>query len=69
MQNLIDLRTRRQKLIGRLEPSSLQLHVRWRDEECTFDLPALVRQCGVLVRVLDPENNEDPPGQLSGGDV
>lgn len=41
---LIDLRTAgADRLVGRLEPGSLRLHVRLRGEECVFDLPSIVR--------------------------
>jgi len=56
MDTLIELRTDgEQKLIGRLEPGTLRLHVRMRQEECVFDLPAIVRASGrdVLIRVCD----------------
>ena len=44
MSTLIDLRTpNSQKLIGRLDPISLRLHVRVRGEDCVFDVLRLAQ--------------------------
>lgn len=51
MGELVDLRTNNSKLVGRLEPETMRLHVVFRGESAIFDLPALAGQCGVLVRI------------------
>lgn len=47
MNTLIDLRTHEQKLIGRLDPVSMRLHVRQRGEVCVFDLPRIASAANV----------------------
>lgn len=47
MNTLIDLRTHQQKLIGRLDPVSMRLHVRRRGEMFVFDLPRIASAANV----------------------
>jgi len=47
MNTLIDLRTHQQKLIGRLDPTTLRLYVRQRGEESMFDLQRIVSAANV----------------------
>ena len=61
---LIDLRTRQDKLVGKLEPDTMRLHVLHRGESVVFDLRELAQQYvgestgDVLVRIVNPTEIE-----------
>lgn len=67
---LVDLRSTRRKLAGRLEIGSLRLHWRHHGEETVFDLVAMVRLHGFDVRVepLPAAGADAPAASESGSD-
>lgn len=63
MNTLIELRTpESQKLIGRLDPGTMRLHVRLRGEMCVFDLAELA---GGLIRVRTGELGDAGAGAVA----
>lgn len=64
---LIDLRTHEQKLIGRLDPATLTLHVRQRGKECVFDLQRIASAANVgddLIIVRSGARAQDDDAKL-----